>query len=231
MPLWFICYLWTTSRPGYWEKPHTMSAAKAQGLFIAYWIGYVIPTVAIYLPGLTADTRQVLVAVWQPAPLYVNLLWELFARFLPSTDIERPKEEFSDPTYWIKCLHSSAIFTSMIFHWIMVFNCIFSSNQEVTFLNVLIPQGRDQYKMGEALLFIFQVDFWIIIVAGLLWAYISVGDLFELSMTNIDAATGGLLMFFIMNLLGPGAAISLVCIWREDRLRAAASKKDEKKTS
>lgn len=207
-----------------------MSAASAQALFLAFWIGYVIPTVAIYLPGLDADTRQVLVGFWQPAPLYVNLIWFVLARTLPGAEIERPKEEFSDPTYWIKCLHTSAVFTSMISHWIMVYNCIFSKNPDVTFINVLIPLSREEWTMSQALLFIFQVDFWLIIASGLLWSYISIGDLFELGMTNIDAATGGLLMFFITTSLGPGAAISLTSIWREDRLRNAALK-SEKKTS
>lgn len=231
MPLWFVFYLWTTSRPGYWQKPHTMSAASAQGLFLAYGIGYIIPTIARYLPGLDADTRQVLVAVWQFSPLYVNLLWGLFATFLPSSDVERPKEEFADPTYWTKCLHTSAVFTSAIFHWILVFNVLFSGNPDITFRNVLIPLWNESYSMAEALLFIFQVDFWLIMAAGILWSYISIGDLFELGMTNIDAATGGMLIFLVSNVLGPGAAISLVCIWREDRMRAAAAKKDEKKTS
>lgn len=85
--------------------------------------------------------------------------------------------------------------------------------------------------MSQALLFIFQIDFWLIIVSGLLWSYISIGDLFELGMTNIDAATGGFLIVFVTTLAGPGAAISMTCIWKEDRMRNAATKKTEKKTS
>lgn len=228
VPLWFTFYLYTTSKTGYWEKSHELPAASAQALFIAFWIGYMIPTIAIYLPGLGSETRQLLVAVWQPCPWYVNLIWAVLARTLPSEDTERPKEEFSDPTYWVKCLHTSTVLTSMVFHWIMIFNCLFSKNPDVTFINVLLPLERPEWSFSQALLFIFQVDFWLIIAAGLLWAYISVGDMFELGMTNIDAATGGVLIFFVITILGPGAAISMVGIWREDRMRNAASKDDKK---
>lgn len=204
--------------------------SSAQALFIAYWVGYVLPTIAIYLPGLSIDTRQILVALWQPSPLYVNLIWVVLARILPGSGTERPKKEFGSPTYWIKALHSSAVFTSLVFHNIMIYNCLLSGNSEISFVNVLVPLGRAEWTMSQALLFIFQVDFWIIMAAGLLWCYIAVGDLFELEMTNIDAGTGGMLIFICSSLLGPGGAISMVSIWREDRLRAGA-RKSQKKTA
>lgn len=231
MPLWFAFYFYTTSKSAYWQKPFSMSAASAQGLFFAIWIGFILPTVAIYLPGLSTDTRQLLVALWQPVPLWVNIIWAIAAKILPDSDTDRPKEEFSDPTYWIKSLYTCAMFISTIFHWTMVYNCLFSKNPDVTLTNVHLPMPREEYSMSQALLFIFQVDFWIIVGAALFWCYISVGDFFELGMTNIDAGTAGMLLFFVTNLLGPGAAISLTCIWREDRMRSAAAKNGPKKTS
>lgn len=228
LPLWFVFYFYTTSKPGYWQKPYSMSAASAQGLFIAFWVGYLIPTILIYLPGFDTDTRQLLVAAWQPAPLYVNIIWAILSRTLPGPETERPKAKFSSPTYWVKFLHTSVIITTTIFHWIMIYNCFFSKNPEVTFINVLVPIFREEQTMSQGLLFIFQVDFWIIIVSGLLFAFISVGDLFELGMTNIDATTGAMFMLFLSHLLGPAAAISFVCIWREDRMMHTAIKEAKK---
>lgn len=216
----------TSYKQGYYQKSPFVSPISAKALFFAFWIGYVLPTVAIYLPFWTLETKQALVALWQPAPLYLNIIWVVLARLLPHS----PKSSSSQvPIYWIKMLHFSAVATSAAFHQILIWH-VFSSGADegLTFAKVLLPLRRSDPTMSQGLLFIFQVDFCLIMLSALLFCYIVVWDANELGMTNIEIISGFRMVLICAVMFGPGAALSMTCIWREDRMRTAALGKSKK---
>lgn len=74
-PLYFLFSIYTTSRSVYARttgRPVPSHAAKV--LLPALCLGYVIPTVLMFLPHKDSITQQNAIAFWQPSPLYVSLL-------------------------------------------------------------------------------------------------------------------------------------------------------------
>lgn len=74
-PLYFLFSIYTTSRSVYARttgRPVPSHAAKV--LLPAFCLGYVIPTVLMFLPHEESITQQNAIAFWQPSPLYVSLL-------------------------------------------------------------------------------------------------------------------------------------------------------------
>jgi len=103
-----------------------------------------------------------------------------------------------------------------------------SGEDGITFSGVLVPIRQADYTMSEVLHFIFKVDFWLIIIPALLFCYVAVWDLNELGMTKIEVGSGLRIIGICTLALGPGAALSMTCIWREDRMRTAALEQDKK---
>ncbi len=62
---------------------------------------------------------------------------------------------------------------------------------------------------------IFQVDFWIISAASLVWAYLAVWDLKRIGKTDVSLiqTTAAILLGSIV--VGPAAAVTGVWYWRE----------------
>lgn len=74
-PVYFLLSIFTTSRSIYARttgRPVPSNAAKV--LLPALCLGYVIPTVLMFLPHEDSSTQQNAIAFWQPSPLYVSLL-------------------------------------------------------------------------------------------------------------------------------------------------------------
>jgi hypothetical protein len=74
-PFYFLLSVHTTSRSVYARttgRPIPSHVAKV--LLPALCLGYVIPTVLMFLPHADSITQQNLIAFWQPSPLYVSLL-------------------------------------------------------------------------------------------------------------------------------------------------------------
>lgn len=74
-PFYFLLSAYTTSRKVYARttgRPIPYHTAKV--LLPALCLGYVVPTVLMFLPHEDSITQQNAIAFWQPSPVYVSLL-------------------------------------------------------------------------------------------------------------------------------------------------------------
>lgn len=197
-------------------------SAKARGLLLALILGYIIPTGIMYMPFLDIETQQLLIAFWQPSPILVNILWYIFTKVIPSS--ETSKEDIIETRAYVNLIYATVIFVSAFTHVSVVVACLTSSRPDVGLSSVMLPFHRDEWTMDEALLFIFQIDFWVIFAAALTACYISIWDLSSLGLTTMGIWGGIFELSTVAVLLGPGAAVGLGWYWREKGMYQAAQK-------
>src|SRR3954451_17944183 len=76
--------MYESSRKEYWSPAaRHIPVAYAKALLPALVLGYLIPTIAVYIPFSDPNMylTQGLVALWQPTPFFVNLLLFVFTSF------------------------------------------------------------------------------------------------------------------------------------------------------
>ena len=97
--------------------------------------------------------------------------------------------------------------------------CLTSSDSELGLYRVFIPQlSRGYLGLTEAMHFIFQVDWVVIFAASLVWCVQAIWDLRLMGKTDVGVGKGIMMVALGSLLLGPGAVIALVWLWREDKL-------------
>jgi hypothetical protein len=223
IPLWYIFFILKTSQGGYWTFGNDISRSTAKALLPALLVGYLAPTIAVFLPALDIKTRQYLVAFWQPTPLFVNIVWWLcsfvYSKSYENTvDTAGPQTESS-----LKLTYAVATAVSAIAHLAVLATCLTTDNTQLSLYNVFWPVSRTHWEMSEALHFIFKVDYLIIHAASLLSCYLSIFDLTYLNMTSVGVVRPAIFVTIAAVILGPGAALSGTWYWRESIMRRKQS--------
>lgn len=222
IPLWYLSYTWIAARTDYWTSSSEMPASKARTLLPALVLGYVLPTIACWLPVdyFDMDTIQALVAFWQVSPMVANLLWWLFSSMSSNTTTKSQQ-------YTLGPLHMVTILVSFISHLSTLYLCTTSADPTLSLRFVFYPSLPEHASMPEAVHFIFQIDFWIICLATLVWALQGQLELISLRRTSITIPIAFSLTALGALLFGPGAVVGAVWWWREGKLgpQAAVEKK------
>lgn len=230
IPLFYICYTWTAARPDYWAKGRELPLARARTLLPAAILGYLVPTLATWLPLddlFDHQTRQAMVAFWQVTPLVVNLLWLLFSSLASQTQsTTKPRSPSADiralsPIYLISLLVAQAS------HAAMLFLCATSpsSDPSVSFSFIFGLRPPVDPLMHEAIHFIFKVDYWIISAATVLWCVQAEWELIGLRRIDLTYWTAALGTLVGAVVLGPGTVLSTVWWWREYKIGPVATAK------
>lgn len=119
-PIYFLLSIYTSSRSVYARttgRPVPFNAAKA--LLPALCLGYVIPTVLMFLPHEDSITQQNMIAFWQPSPLYVSLLAWVGSKALSAL---RPTKRFDLEIFenkdlpYLQCGYAFCFFATAITH-------------------------------------------------------------------------------------------------------------------
>jgi hypothetical protein len=212
IPLYCLAYLRDSGKNEYFSPAsRRIPLPYAKALLPAMLIGYLIPTLAIFYP-LSLYTTQGLVALWQPTPLYINILTFVFSKFFSSE---------GNDTYYLRKLYILFMLVSALSH-IAVLYSVTTSN--LTLTNIFIPRpGMKRSDIATELHHIFQIDFWIIFAASLAWAYGHVCDMKALGFP-VSRLRGVLTILFWTCVAGPAAAVAAVWLWREDLWAKAEAK-------
>lgn len=197
-----------------------MSPTYHKALVPALLLGYLLPTVAMYLPFSTdkLHLQQGLVALWQICPLLVNLLLALFSTIfsMPSTT----KSRFPNITF----LYGISAVTAAFAHFYLLYMC-FLGFERLSLLKVLLP--RSEMLGGRAtdtLHYMFNIDYVIIFGASLLWALVEADNVSRIRQVNIGLLTLSVSLTIHSIILGPAATIAALWWWRE-RLLLKCQKK------
>ncbi|KAI9745064.1 MAG: hypothetical protein M1818_001342 [Claussenomyces sp. TS43310] len=229
MPLYYIAYTWVSdSEPYWWPLKRLVPAYYAKSLLPAIGIGYVLPTVLMFMPWKDPATIQNFEALWQPSPMFVPLLTVIFALIYswrnPQKDHLTPlaSDEPEDLPY-LKRIYIVTGILGVMLHLGVMIQLLTSTDPEHTLSSVFVPDFRAEAKtLGEGLRSLFMADFWGFYVASYVWCCSAVWDLKRVGRTNVHtgkASAGILLANFI---LGPGATMSGLWYWRETAMARTA---------
>ncbi|TGJ80974.1 hypothetical protein E0Z10_g7794 [Xylaria hypoxylon] len=219
IPLYYLAHMLTSKSDSYYTSGRKVSLAHARGLLVSVGIGYLLPTLAMYTPGLSTATIQFLVFLWQPSPAFVNILLFASSLLLSST---APKSAKSPDVKHLKRVYAAAAIVCAINHFATLYVCATSSHPQLSFEYVFLP-NRDLWMQSTTagLHYIFQVDWWGCFIPTLLWAWVAVYDVHRVLLGGASATQLVKWAIYIVGLtvaLGPGGMLAVVWSWREDRL-------------
>ncbi|CAO2649427.1 Nn.00g068120.m01.CDS01 [Neocucurbitaria sp. VM-36] len=220
-PLWFILFYLVSAEKSYFSKGRAVPLPYARVLLPATIFLYAIPTIALFIPGSSISTIQNLLAFWQVTPILVNVPLWFASLFVSSARTAASKTRNADLSY-LKSLYILVFVISVAAHWFTIYGVSTSTNPEVSLSAIFLPNASTwKTTLDNGLLWIFQWDWIIDAITFVLPAWIAVYDVQRLM---YGAATSGQLIqaaivIMVLTLLGgPGAAMSAVWAWREEKL-------------
>ncbi|KAI1826521.1 hypothetical protein F4861DRAFT_87543 [Xylaria intraflava] len=219
IPLYYLFHTILSKPDAYYTEGRSVSLPYARGLLFSITVGYLVPTLALYAPGLSASTAQFLTFLWQPSPGFVNILLFTSSLVLPDTAARTDK---TPDVKHLKRIYTASGIVCAVNHLMTMYICATSSDPQFSFSYVFVP-NRDTWAQSTTigLHYIFQVDWWGCFLPTLLWCWIAVYDVHRLLLGGAGAAQLAKWAVYIVGLtvaLGPGGMIAIVWRWREDRL-------------
>ncbi|KAI0406516.1 hypothetical protein F4802DRAFT_101952 [Xylaria palmicola] len=219
IPLYYLAFTLTSGSDAYYVAGRAVTLSHARGLLASVGLGYLLPTLAMYAPGLGASATQLLVFLWQPSPGFVNVLLSAAALVLPDT---APRGAVAPDVRHLKRVYAAAAAVCAVNHVVTLYVCAAASDPQLSFAYVFLPDRAAWARSTTAgLHYIFQVDWWGCFLPTLLWAWIAVYDAQRLLSRDTGASKLVKWAVYIVGLtvaLGPGTMLALVWRWREDRL-------------
>jgi hypothetical protein len=233
IPLYYVFYLYESTRPNYFAPAsRQISPAYAKSLPPAMILGYVLPTLALYMPlpdDAQLQLKQMLVAVWQVTPWIVNALLFLLSNTLfsssssssPSTS--KRSATTSNSFKPIRILYITLFALCSVAHISTLLVSFRSSNPALAPFATLVrrPLVSDVVPgatpgLFEAVHYIFQVDFQCIFAAVVLGELIAVRDLQAVEAVQDSWPTVALRTVAAIVVLGPAATVVGLAGLREE---------------
>lgn len=203
------------------------SNAYAEALLPSLVLGYLLPTGLVYLPYDDWSLTQAFIAVWQPAPLFVNLLLVVFtwAYTDGAGDTLHSIMSTSGGLKPLQQVYAFALLVAAAAHWALLAICFLASDARLSLQHVLLPDRQlfvgesINPTLPEGLMYIFQWDYLIIAAAMLVLAYMVALDARDTHPQN-TSSPGRILGFLCVGsiMLGPTATVAAVWYRREGLL-------------
>lgn len=224
-PLYFASNTYISSGIPYFSPgTRTLHQSTARAILPALILGYVVPTVMLFFPLADAlNTRQAFIALWQPAPVYVVILTQIFSRFIKlissntpaKTDSAAESESNRDIPH-LQTLYAVAGCVSACFHVALLLSWAALGTNFITRAFIPSDAFAQVATLADGVFVFFQNDFLLVAAATLLWCLASVWDLYRLGVCNVSwqMALAGLILGSVI--IGPGAAVAAVWYWREE---------------
>ncbi|KAL1793576.1 hypothetical protein ACET3X_008558 [Alternaria dauci] len=229
--LWWLAFHRISSPKSYFQTGRTVPLPYARAILPGILLFYVIPTIALFVPGLNLDTMQNLLAFWQFTPIFANIpLW--FVSLSGSSTAITTKNKSADIRS-LKILYAFAFAVSTAAHWFAIRGISLSDNPDVTYARVFIPSTYT-WKNGLdwGVLFIFQWDWLIIGSTYIISSWVAICDVQR--MKNGEATLENIFESFLVIAAvtvmgGPGATLAAVWFWREGKMAEIENASGERK--
>lgn len=214
-PFYFLLSVYTTSRSVYARttgRPVPSNVAKV--LLPALCLGYVIPTILMFLPHEDIITQQNAIAFWQASPLYVSLLVWAGSKALSATKATKPLDleifENKDLPY-LQSGYAFCFFATAITHISMLVYTGLSNSVSISQSFFSLP-GLETIDIPG----FFKYDMLLCFGSVAVWLLYSVFELRRLGYitTSTSFKAAGLTIASGV-FVGPGAAYAAVWAWRE----------------
>jgi hypothetical protein len=223
LPIWMLLLHRMSGRNTYFQTGRTVPLPYARTILPATLIFYLLPTIAIFVPGKSIQLLELIIAFWQGAPVYVNIPLWFASRFVSSAPASG-KAKTADVPH-LKILYNTLFATSIVSHWITIYKVAASETPGVTLVRVFLPSTAHWLtSMDMGLLWIFQWDWLVCAAIHFIPALVAIYDVQRLVPDIDDDPEGdklfkGMYVSVALTVLGgPGALLAAVWGWREEQL-------------
>ncbi|KAJ5841870.1 hypothetical protein N7534_011700 [Penicillium rubens] len=224
-PLYFASSTYISSGIQYFSpSTRTLPQSTARAILPALVLGFVVPTIMLFFPLADAlNTRQVFIVLWQPAPVYVVILTQIFSRIITliGSDTPAKADSAAESNYnrdipHLQTLYAVAGCVSACFHVAMLLSWAALGTDFITKAFIPSDAFAQVSTLADGVFVFFQNDFLLVAAATLLWCLASVWDLYRLGVCNVSwqMALTGLITGSVV--IGPGATVAAVWYWREE---------------
>ncbi|KAI1345056.1 hypothetical protein F5Y15DRAFT_16069 [Xylariaceae sp. FL0016] len=227
IPLYYLASAASSRNDTHLTSGRAIDLACARMLIPACVLGYLLPTVLMYVPWSSFETRQFWTAFWQPCPVFVNAVLLLRTRIsslaISSSPEDNSKRAKNADVKYLKLLYVIAAGVAATAHLGTLYLCLMSSNSELSVSSIFVPQFAFRAEsMTAGLHYIFQVDYLGIFLPSLLWGFLAVHDVLRVLLGE-DLRSWQMLLIAVSTLIvgalvGPRAALALIWWWREEKL-------------
>lgn len=234
-PLYFLVSTFASRSFSYFSPAtRAIPPSTSKAFLPALMVGYIIPTTMLFLPIGGQETRQAVIALWQPAPVYVSLLTLLLSRAIEKLETFQRKglEESikgAENTHHLKSVYKVTGIMSACFHISIMLGCLVST--ELSLLRVFVPQDSfaPVASVGDGVFIFLQNDFLMVAMSTLLWCWASMSDLYRVGMSDVSPITAVGTIIALGVTVGPGATLAAMWYWREQAMTGDFYKKSLKK--
>ena len=228
IPLYYLAWAILSSKSNYHTSGRALPLSFAKALLPALVLGYLVPTIAMYLPIWSFSTLQSLVAYWQVCPIVVNILLFFFSNIQEISGSESTNGRSSKSTtadvYYLNLVYGAAVVVPAITHIGICYITFTSTDPTKSFSYVFTPDSANAPStLSAGLHFIFQWDYYIIFASTLVWALLAVTDLKRLGVTNVGLVQASLILTLMSFFTGPASATACIWWWREGKLAEVES--------
>ncbi|KAF2823736.1 hypothetical protein CC86DRAFT_384291 [Ophiobolus disseminans] len=219
--IWWFLFHRISGQNSYFLSGRTVPVQYARLILPATLVLYLGPTIAMFWPGQSISQIQNFVALWQFAPIFVNIPLWLAAPYVSSAPASGAAKTADLPH--LKVLYYVLFFVSMVSQGVVVFNVVASEEPGVELWRVFVPSSAHWLtSMDMGLLYIFQWDWIIIAIMHVLPGIIAVFDI-QRFVPDIDTDNDRLLkgVYIVVALValgGPGASLAAIWGFREEQL-------------
>ncbi|KAM0187494.1 hypothetical protein ACHAPI_011129 [Fusarium lateritium] len=225
MPLYYAAYTWMSDAEVYWwPLQRIVPIHQAKSLLSSSVIGYVLPTILMFVPWKSDITAQYWETFWQPSPLFVPILTTVFGTLCRWMNPIKPADKLSplakdEPTDvgYLKQVYVAMGILGLLLHWYVAVNIL--SDERLSFAGVFVPDmTTSPMPLYQTFHNVFLFDFWGFFAASYVWCVSAVWDLKRVGRTSANPGHSALVIAAANLLLGPGAAMCAVWYWRENRM-------------
>lgn len=215
---YLISILSHQSVPDFLPFSRLISKSVARAILPALLLGYVFPTILVFLPIKDLKVRQNTTIIWYLWPVHVSAATLFLARFYRRSDLSGPSKIARykrDELVYLRRVHLITFSITSIVHVSTVYLCLRSPTFSLS--QIFIPSfwTSSLQSLQEQDVNMFRLDMLIFIVASLVWLIFSMGDITRIGLSTVSWGKAAILISLGSFVIGPGAMAAAVWYWRE----------------
>lgn len=222
IPIWFFLICRLSAEKSSYSQGRFVPLPYARAILPGVAIFYALPTVAIFWPGLDLITLQNVLAFWQASPVLANIPLWIASPFVTSIKTSTASKAKTADLPHLKILYGVFFLTSVAVHWYTIYGISSTTDPSVTYASVWVPSTyKWKNSFDSGLLYIFQCDWVVCGLVVIVAAFVAVYDVQRLihgTFSGEQFIETGTIIVALAWLAGPGAMISAVWYWREQKL-------------
>ena len=197
------------------SRPVSKSAARA--ILPAMMVGYLLPTITVFLPFIDSSLRAKIAASWYLWPVYIGFATLLLSQIYRRSDISgnsKIEQENGEVLVYLRRAYLATCAIAGFAHISTIYMCLRSPT--ISLRQIFIPHLSATTDSIQELNFNqFRLDMLIFVIASLAWLVFSVGDIIRIGISTVSWFKATMLICLGSVVIGPGGTAAAVWYWRE----------------